>query len=430
VVALVVVTSCGPSKKGLFTDKRTEHQKYGDQIREAGLDKTLMGIKWFSAAEKSLRSPLNITLPYKETAYFADDEPTSSGYIFNARRGDRLLVTINVVPDTLRQFFGELWKPGGSSGTADHVASIDSTRKIIHDVEEDGSYIVRLQSALLEAAEYTVTISAGPSLAFPVSEVGNPRLISFWSDPRDGGARSHEGVDISAKFRTPAIASADGIVNRVMENRLGGKVVFMRPHGKNYSLYYAHLDSQIVTTGQEVKTGQILGLVGNTGNARGTPPHLHFGIYTFGGAVDPLPFVDPRRKEPPAIASPIARIGSWLRTTTNVTLTGASKAIGDTSLQLKRGSAFIVTGATDKSYKVRMPDGIEGFIDAKNVTDAKLQTYSAEVEGRLLNEPNVAAAAIKVLEKDTKLEVLGTFGEYNLVRSGDVVGWKAGTAAR
>ncbi|MGY8915482.1 MAG: peptidoglycan DD-metalloendopeptidase family protein, partial [Flavobacteriales bacterium] len=56
--------------------------------------------------------------------------------------------------------------------------------------------------------------------------------------------------------------------------------------------YYAHLDSIIARDGQRVKRGDTLGLVGNTGNARTTPPHLHFGIYGRGtGAINPLSFL-------------------------------------------------------------------------------------------------------------------------------------------
>ncbi len=56
--------------------------------------------------------------------------------------------------------------------------------------------------------------------------------------------------------------------------------------------YYAHLDGFAVESGDKVKKGEILGYVGNTGNAITTPPHLHFGIYA-GGPVDPAPFLKP-----------------------------------------------------------------------------------------------------------------------------------------
>jgi hypothetical protein len=66
----------------------------------------------------------------------------------------------------------------------------------------------------------------------------------------------------------------------------------MRVADRTISLYYAHLDKQLVEAGQRVKKGDTLGLVGNTGNARFTPSHLHFGIYNYHGAVDPWPFVN------------------------------------------------------------------------------------------------------------------------------------------
>lgn len=66
---------------------------------------------------------------------------------------------------------------------------------------------------------------------------------------------------------------------------------------RGLALYYAHLDRHAVSRGDRVGTGDIVGYVGTTGNARGTPPHLHFGIYARGeGAIDPAPFVvDPPR---------------------------------------------------------------------------------------------------------------------------------------
>jgi septal ring factor EnvC (AmiA/AmiB activator) len=77
--------------------------------------------------------------------------------------------------------------------------------------------------------------------------------------------RQHEGIDIFATKHTPAIATNDGVVERVGENNLGGKVVFMRPDGRDYNLYYAHLDLQLVRDGQVVHAGDTLGLTGKYG---------------------------------------------------------------------------------------------------------------------------------------------------------------------
>jgi murein DD-endopeptidase MepM/ murein hydrolase activator NlpD len=78
----------------------------------------------------------------------------------------------------------------------------------------------------------------------------------------------------------------------VTTNRLGGNVVWVWDAERGQALYYAHLDRQDVSAGSRVHAGDVLGRVGNTGNARTTPPHLHFGIYRpIEGAIDPLPFI-------------------------------------------------------------------------------------------------------------------------------------------
>src|SRR5690606_16676185 len=111
-------------------------------------------------------------------------------------------------------------------------------------------------------------------------------------DPRDGDVRKHEGVDIFSSRGTPVVAASPGWVRRVGDNRLGGKVVWINNRELGISQYYAHLDSQLVRSGQQVNAGDTIGLVGNTGNAITTAPHLHFGIYKSGrGAVNPFPFL-------------------------------------------------------------------------------------------------------------------------------------------
>ncbi|MGE8638481.1 MAG: M23 family metallopeptidase, partial [Achromobacter sp.] len=73
---------------------------------------------------------------------------------------------------------------------------------------------------------------------------------------------------------------------QVGTNNLGGQVVWVLGPGRQRH-YYAHLDGYAdIQRGQLVAAGDVLGYVGNTGNAQGTPPHLHYGIYD-GGAINP-----------------------------------------------------------------------------------------------------------------------------------------------
>lgn len=124
---------------------------------------------------------------------------------------------------------------------------------------------------------------------FPVS--GKANVGSFWGDDRDGGRRKHKGIDIFAKKGTAVVAIEDGVITSREETKLGGKVLWLRPKGAWWRAYYAHLDEQLVKEGEHVVKGQVIGTVGKTGNARTTPAHLHFGIYTLFKPIDPLPYV-------------------------------------------------------------------------------------------------------------------------------------------
>jgi hypothetical protein len=150
----------------------------------------------------------------------------------------------------------------------------------------------------LSSYSFNTSPSALPSaddLVFPVSGARS-NIGSFFGDSRSGGKRKHEGIDIFAKKGTPVVAVCDGYITAVENGGLGGKTVWLRSEDGEWSAYYAHLDIQKVSTGQFVQQGDILGTVGNTGNAKYTPSHLHFGIYTYSGAINPLPYVKTSRK--------------------------------------------------------------------------------------------------------------------------------------
>lgn len=133
-------------------------------------------------------------------------------------------------------------------------------------------------------------------LAIPIRSVKARQVKDTWQAPRSG-RRTHQGQDIFAPRGTPVYSATEGYVARIGENRLGGRTVsVVGAGGRVY--YYAHLDSYApgLAEGDCVNRETVLGYVGTTGNARGTPPHLHFGIYTFGGAIDPLPLLTDRPK--------------------------------------------------------------------------------------------------------------------------------------
>jgi len=134
-------------------------------------------------------------------------------------------------------------------------------------------------------------MSAPTSLPVPVEGVAARRIADTFGAPR-GRDRRHEGVDIFAPRGTPVLSSTMGVVVAVREGGLGGRQVWVLGPGRERH-YYAHLDDWAdgLAEGDLLLPGDPLGIVGDTGNARGTPPHLHYGIYRLGGAYDPLPLL-------------------------------------------------------------------------------------------------------------------------------------------
>jgi len=131
-------------------------------------------------------------------------------------------------------------------------------------------------------------------IAMPLPDVTRKKIADTWGAPR-GTGRRHEGQDIFAPRGTPILSATSGYVYKIGENNLGGQTVSVIGSGGRV-YYYAHLDSYApgLQVGDRVSRRTVLGYVGTTGNAQGTPPHLHFGIYTFNGAINPLPLLTDR----------------------------------------------------------------------------------------------------------------------------------------
>ncbi len=130
----------------------------------------------------------------------------------------------------------------------------------------------------------------GPVRGFVCPVAGNVSFINDWGFPRSGGRR-HQGNDMFASRGTPVVAVSNGTLS-LKSNRLGGISAYLRTSSAMY--YYAHLDGYAanVSSGQSLSAGDVIGYVGNTGNARGSSPHLHFQMHPGGGApVNPYPTI-------------------------------------------------------------------------------------------------------------------------------------------
>ena len=408
---------------GVFAN-RTAHEAYGDKLDKLGLKATVMGGRWFQEAARAISAPLPVQLPYKEAGYFSAERPGASSFGFSTKRGEQLTIGLSRTPTQNYLVFADLFET--QNGEIKYIQSLDTiTYQLRHTPREDAQFILRIQPELLQSLSYTLEIQTGPSLAFPVAAPGpKNRVISVWGDGRDRGARKHEGIDIGGERGTPLIAVGDGYVNRVTDNNLGGKVVFIRSAANNETWYYAHLDSQIAQTGQRVKTGDIVGLMGNTGNARTTAPHLHFGIYAANGAVDPLPYVNPNRKIAPAISAQTNMLGQQMRISGKST--EALSSPGNTKREkIDLHLPLLVTAATGNFYKATLPGGEIRFVPASKLSslDDPIKRLNLKTATPLTDTPSAGAPVIKMLEQGSSADLLGIYGTYHYVKAGDDVGW-------
>jgi murein DD-endopeptidase MepM/ murein hydrolase activator NlpD len=143
---------------------------------------------------------------------------------------------------------------------------------------------------------------------------------SFGAFRGDVSGNWHHGDDIFAPLGAPILACADGLVFSVGWNDVGGNRLWLRDSQGN-EFYYAHLSAftPLAQNGVHVKAGEMLGFVGNTGDAQGTPTHLHFEVHPtsllfmgYDGAVNPTPYLDAWKHLQDVRFSNVA---SWLATT-------------------------------------------------------------------------------------------------------------------
>ncbi|PST82727.1 peptidase M23 [Pedobacter yulinensis] len=422
----LILNGCKSRMPGLFS-ARSPHDQYRGMLINAGLDRTAMGAQWLSTAEKSLAAPIAVRVPFRESGYFPADRVVAASYRFSVSQGQKLTISIDSKAASPFRIYADLWeiRPGREPKLLAYADTLNNP--FTFDADAVNMYLLRLQPELLQGGAYTVEIGTGPSLAFPVQGASRKNIGSYFGAGRDANTRKHEGVDIFAAFRTPAIASASGTVVRVNENNLGGRVVWLRPDGKEYTLYYAHLDEQLAKTGQRVQPGDTLGLVGNTGNARTTPPHLHFGIYASGGAVNPLPFIDPQVTPLPPLRAALQPLNTRMRTQSEVSAALTTTAGPDTLVRLPAGTIVLAEAASEDRYRVTLPDGSSGYISAGRLRSASapLRKFTAETAGHEVFDLPLRTAAVRFrLEPGERADVLGTYKGYILISNkNQETGW-------
>jgi len=401
------------------------HEAYLYSLQRAQLIGTALGRDWLAANHRALHQALPISTPYEESLYVDPAEAFAAGYQFRVLRGQRTEVAVSLQAVQSMRVFIDLFRVDDEDGSGPaHVAS-GSKRdlRLAFEPREDGNYLLRIQPELLRGGRLTVNIRNVPSLRFPIEGQSVQSIWSGFGAPRDGGRRSHHGVDIFAPRHTPVRAPSRSWVRRVNERTLGGRVVWLRDEERSLNLYFAHLQTQEVVEGAWVNPGDVIGTVGSSGNARTTPPHLHFGIYLRGeGPVDPHPFIHEAEGEARRATVDLDLLGGWARARNDhIALRRAPDTSGEVVTTFERHAPLRVLGGTANLFRVGAPGGTVGFAEGRFLESAAEPIRLDEItQARtVLVDATPLAPVREHIPPGEAVPVLGRFGDYLFVETRD-----------
>lgn len=293
------------------------------------------------------------------------DSPAALAWALHLAAGERITVAVSAETGGPQPFLDVFerrpdggYEPLETAGPGPGVLAIEARR--------EATYVVLVQPQPGTGGRYRVAVRApAVTVAFPVAGADASAIRSPYGEPRDGGARSHDGVDIFAPRGTPVVSVADAIVDAVQNTGAGGRVIWARDVDGGLLYYYAHLDEQLVAKGTRVAAGDTIGRVGNSGNAGAASPHLHFGIYRPGRVpLDPLTIIGRRTGQPAALPDTAAQgLGARAQTRgTGVRLRTSPSAAARILAELESGTLLKVVGAVGEWRRVVLDDGRAGFI--------------------------------------------------------------------
>ncbi len=231
-----------------------------------------------------------------------------------AQTGSEAVATSGCGPVTLDQLFPGLDPDGNPVSTTTTTPAATTTTTAIPSSTSTlpGETTTTVSQTTTTGPETTTTTGNPPppcrtwvyEMVFPIAT--DARVISDFGDDRDGGSRRHKGTDLVADRMAPVVAVADGVVSSVHNTPAVDCCYLTIRHDDGWSSLYVHLNNDDypgdnglgigVAPGLEVGTavtaGQVIGWVGDSGNAEGTIPHLHFELRAPQGySVDPVPSV-------------------------------------------------------------------------------------------------------------------------------------------
>jgi murein DD-endopeptidase MepM/ murein hydrolase activator NlpD len=424
-LALLFACSCDTTKEKVPERYRPSHAHdgYRHSLETAGLRETALGRDWIAASKSVLDKPADVELPITEVFYADPSVAFAVAYRFEVKRGQRVDVEAEFQGENGGRLFIDLFRSAGpTSAQCLLVASAaEGEARLEFEPRRDATYVVRLQPELLRGGRYGVTIRKMASLRFPVAGKDTRAIQSGFGEPRDAGRRIHHGVDIFARRHTDVLAPSDAVVRYVGDGGIGGNTIWLYDAKRSLHLYFAHLQTQDVAPYSSVTAGQKIGTVGNSGNARTTPPHLHFGIYMRPeGPVDPVEFIRRVEAAPEPLEADLGILGAWARTSLDGVTVRETNARRSAALAImEAGFPVRVLGAAGRQYRVSLPGGVSGYVAAGGLESAAtpLESLQAVLPLPVHGSPLPDLVAVDRLEPGDRFQVLGRYGDHWLVET-------------
>jgi murein DD-endopeptidase MepM/ murein hydrolase activator NlpD len=399
------------------------HEAYVHSLDQANLVDTALGRDWITLSQSALKDAVEIRSPFEEVFYVNPASAFAVAYRFEVKRGERIELECELTDDASTRVFIDLFRRTESASEQWLlVASADEEkRRLEFEPRRDNQYLVRLQPELLRGGQFRIIIRQVASMGFPVSGRGSRSILSVFGEPRDAGRRRHHGVDSFAPRHTPVLAASDSYVRHVGESDIGGRVIWLWDPKRKLHIYFAHLQSQDVLSNQWVKRGQRIGTVGNSGNARTTYPHLHFGIYARGeGPVDPFHYIHQTDSVPKAVESDLQPLGAWVRAKVqDVAIRSSWGSRPTETVTLNQHVPLKALAASRRMYRILIPDGRSGYVFARSVELAgeSISRQKATVSLPVRANPLRGAVAVGWIPAGDEFMVLGRYGGYWLAKT-------------
>lgn len=425
--AVILVSACS---NPLLKPDAPLREQYIQQLQQNPTIALPLADAWQHEGRRAMAQQLPIALPYRERQQLDPMSTQASVFRFSMQADHRLEIRIDRPATTIGGLIIDLMHDDGTSTRRIAALSPDEHHAIVR-IKAPGQYRLRSQSVHGSAGPITLTLSRQLPLQFPVQTARRDAVQSLFGAERDAGRRSHHGIDIFAERHTPVLAASSGTISRVGETPRGGLHIWQSAPGTG-RLYYAHLESAVVVAGDTVERGQIIGTVGNSGNAITTRPHLHFGVYAgWSGPVDPLPLVgrfdlnssirSSRLDDPPGPMN-----ARWLRVDADrLNLRSGPNRRASRTGVLERGQLVQVRANLNDWLRVVSSDGQAGYVSRNFLGAPQSRALTLDSSLDLFASPNDHAALIGRLDAGTLVADRGQFNRHQWIETADGFrGWR------